>query len=113
MLFYLLRYIDDVFHPPGFGLFRFVTFRVAAAALTALVIAFIFGPKIILFLTRKQLGEQGKKEAPKSHMAKAGTPTMGGSIILLCLVVPVLLWCDIKSAYIILAVVTTLFLGGV
>ena len=113
MLFYLLRYIDDQYHLPGFGLFRFVTFRVAAAALTALMMAFVFGPKIILGLKKKQIGEQGKKEAPKSHMAKAGTPTMGGLIILLCLVGPVLLWCDIKSAYIILAVVTTLFLGGV
>jgi phospho-N-acetylmuramoyl-pentapeptide-transferase len=113
MLYYLAQYIEATFHPPGFGLFRFVTFRAAAAALTALGIAFIFGPKIIQALKRRQIGEQGKKEAPKSHMAKAGTPTMGGTIVLMSLIGPVLLWCDVKSAYVLLAVIVTLFLGGV
>lgn len=113
MLYYLAQYIDALFHPPGFGLFRFVTFRAAGAALTALLIALVFGPKIIGALKRRQIGEQGKREAPKSHMAKAGTPTMGGLIVLLSLIVPVILWCDIKSAFVILAVVVTLFLGGV
>lgn len=113
MLYYLAQYIEQVFRPPGIGLFRFVTFRAAGAALTALLIAFIVGPKIIAALKRKQIAEQGKKEAPKSHMAKAGTPTMGGLIVLLSLVVPAILWCDIKSAFVILAIVVTLFLGGV
>lgn len=113
MLYYLAQYIQATFNPPGSGLFRFVTFRAAGAALTALLIAFVFGPKIIAALKRRQIGEQGKKEAPKSHMAKAGTPTMGGLIVLLSLIVPVLLWCDIKSAFVILAVLVTLFLGGV
>ncbi len=113
VLYYLAQYINELFSPPGFGLFRFVTFRAAAAALTALLIAFVFGPKIIRRLKRLQIAEQGKKEAPKSHMAKAGTPTMGGLIVLLSLVVPALLWCDIQSAYVLLAVVVTLFLGGV
>src|SRR5882724_7417391 len=113
MLYYLAQYLEKLFHPPGVGLFRFVTFRAAGAALTALLIALVFGPKIITSLRRRQIGEQGKKEAPKSHMAKAGTPTMGGLIVLTALVVPALLWCDIKSAYVLLAVVVTLFLGGV
>lgn len=113
MLYYLAEYIQSVFNPPGVGLFRFVTFRAAAAAITALVIAFVFGPKIIEAMKRRQIREQGKKEAPKSHMAKAGTPTMGGLIILLSLIVPVLLWCDIKSAYVLLAVMVTVVLGGV
>lgn len=113
MLYYLAQYIENMFHPPGFGLFRFVTFRAAAAALTALLIAFIAGPRIIAALKRKQISDQGKKEAPKSQMAKAGTPTMGGVIVLLSLIVPAILWCDIQSAYVILAIVTTLFLGGV
>ncbi|MBS1911843.1 MAG: phospho-N-acetylmuramoyl-pentapeptide-transferase [Bacteroidetes bacterium] len=113
MLYYLAEYLEKLFHPPGLGLFRFVTFRAAGAALTALLIALVFGPKIIAILRRRQIGEQGKKEAPKSHMAKAGTPTMGGLIVLTALVVPALLWCDINSAYVVLAVVVTLFLGGV
>jgi phospho-N-acetylmuramoyl-pentapeptide-transferase len=113
MLYYLAQYIEEMFHPPGFGLFRFVSFRAAAAAITALLIAFVFGPRIIAALKRRQIGEQGKKEAPKNHMAKAGTPTMGGMIVLLSLVVPVILWCDIKSAFVLLAVIVTLFLGGV
>lgn len=113
MLYYLADYIERLFHPPGLGLFRFVTFRAAGAALTALFIALVFGPRIIALLRRRQIGEQGKREAPKSHMAKAGTPTMGGLIVLLALVVPALLWCDIKSAYVLLAVLVTVFLGGV
>ncbi len=113
MLYYLALYIERVFQPPGFGLFRFVTFRAAAAAISSLIIALWVGPRIIKALKRHQIGEQGKREAPKSHMAKAGTPTMGGLIVLLSLVVPALLWCDIKSAYVILALVVTIFLGGV
>jgi len=113
MLYYLAEYIQSHFNPPGFGLFRFVTFRAAAAAITALLIAFVFGPRIIEALKRRQIREQGKKEAPKSHMAKAGTPTMGGVIILLSLIVPAILWCDIKSAYVLLAVIVTVVLGGV
>ncbi|MEO5928427.1 MAG: phospho-N-acetylmuramoyl-pentapeptide-transferase [Candidatus Kapaibacterium sp.] len=113
MLYYLAQFIEAKLSPPGFGLFRYVTFRAAGAALTALLIALVFGPKIIAALKRRQIGEQGKKEAPKSHMAKAGTPTMGGLIVLLSLIAPVLLWCDIKSAFVVLAVLVTLFLGGV
>ncbi len=113
MLYYLAEYIEKLLHPPGLGLFRFVTFRAAGAALTALLIALVFGPKIIAVLRRHQIGEQGKREAPKSHMAKAGTPTMGGLIVLAALVVPALLWCDISSAYVVLAIVVTVFLGGV
>lgn len=113
MLYYLAKYIERMFQPPGFGLFRYVTFRAAAAAVTALVLALWVAPKIIQVLRRHQIGEQGKKEAPKTHMAKAGTPTMGGLIVLLALVVPALLWCDIRSAYVILAITVTTFLGGV
>ena len=113
MLFYLAQYIEATFQPPGFGLFRFVTFRAAGAAITALMIALFIGPRIILALKRRQIGEQGKREAPKSHMAKAGTPTMGGLIVLMSLIIPAVLWCDVKSAYVLLAIAVTVFLGGV
>ncbi|MBL0332132.1 MAG: phospho-N-acetylmuramoyl-pentapeptide-transferase [Chlorobiota bacterium] len=113
MLYYLAKYLDGIYHIPGIGLFRYTTFRAASAALVALTIGLWGGPKIISFLKNKQIGEQGKKEAPKNHLSKAGTPTMGGLIVLLSITVPVLLFCDIKSAFVILAISVTLFLGVV
>lgn len=113
MLYYLFEYINAEFNPPGFDIFKFLTFRSALAAITALIIAFYIGPKIIRVLQKKQIGEAKKTDGPKSHWSKAGTPTMGGLIILLSVVVPVLLWGDIKSIYIILILAGTLFLGGV
>lgn len=113
MLYYLAKFLEETFSPPGAGLFSFVTFRAAAAAVTALVISLFAGRRIIAFLRRNQIGEQGKVEAPKTHLAKAGTPTMGGLIVLLALVVPTVLFCDIKSAYVILALLVTLWLGAV
>ncbi len=113
MLYYLLEYIDKNFHPPGFTIFRFLTFRMALAAITAMFLAFYVGPKIIRYLQKKQIGEAQKADGPKSHLSKAGTPTMGGIIIIMSTVVPVLLWGDIKSTYIILILAGTLWLFGV
>ena len=92
MLYLLLEWMERVYHPPGFGMVRFLTFRAAAAAVTALLIAFWLGPKIIAALRRHQIGEAAKVEAPKTHLAKAGTPTMGGLIVLASILVPTLLW---------------------
>lgn len=102
MLYYFLEYINKTFDPPGFGVFRFITFRAALAAISALFLAFYLGPKIIRYLQKKQIGEAKKIDGPKFHWSKAGTPTMGGIIIILSVVIPVLLWGDIKSIYIIL-----------
>ncbi len=113
MLYYLAKFLEESFGPPGAGLFEFVTFRAAAAALTALLLALFAGRKIIGFLKSRQIGEQGKVEAPKSHLAKAGTPTMGGIIIIQALVIPTILFCDIKSPYVILALLVTIWLGAV
>ncbi len=113
MLYYLAKFLEESFGPPGAGLFEFVTFRAAAAALTALLLALFAGRKIIGFLKSRQIGEQGKVEAPKSHQAKAGTPTMGGIIIIQALVIPTILFCDIKSPYVILALLVTIWLGAV
>ncbi len=113
MLYYLAKYLEETSGPPGAGLFDFVTFRAAAAAIMALLISLFVGRKIIAYLRDNQIGERGKKEAPKRHMAKAGTPTMGGVIVLLALVVPTLLFCDIKSPYVILALFVTIGLGAV
>ncbi len=111
MLFYLFSLIERLYHPPGFGVVRFLTFRAAAAAITALIISFWIGPKIIALLKRKQIGEAAKTEAPKSHLSKAGTPTMGGLIVLGSVLVPTLLWGDLTNRYVILIIIVTVGLG--
>lgn len=113
MLYYLFDYINRIYSPPGFDIFRFLTFRSALSAITALFIAFYVGPKIIKLLQKHQIGEAKKADGPQFHWSKAGTPTMGGLIILLSIAVPVLLWGDIVSIYIILILSGTLFLGAV
>ena len=113
MLYYLFDYINKIYSPPGFDIFRFLTFRSALSAITALFIAFYAGPKIIKILQKHQIGEAKKADGPQFHWSKAGTPTMGGLIILLSVAVPVLLWGDIVSIYVILILSGTLFLGAV
>jgi phospho-N-acetylmuramoyl-pentapeptide-transferase len=113
MLYLLLDYINRVLHPPGFGVFRYITFRAGAAAVTALIIAFWLGPKVIRLLKKHQIGESAKLEAPKNHLSKAGTPTMGGLIILGAILVPALLWGDLRNGYILLILFVTIALGAV
>ena len=113
MLYYFLTYLDRLYDIPGFGVFRFITFRAGAAAVTALLIAFWVGPKIIRRLRAHQIGEAAKTEAPKSHLTKAGTPTMGGLIVLASTVIPALLWADIKNMYVVLILFVTVALGAV
>ncbi len=113
MIYYLFDYINKVFNPPGFDVFRFITFRAALSAITALFLSVYVGPKIIRYLKEKQIGETIRELGPEAHKKKAGTPTMGGIIILISVVVPVLLWADVESIYIILVLVGTLFLGFV
>lgn len=113
MLYYFLDLIERTYHPPGFGLVRFLTFRAAAAAVTALVIAFWIGPKIIRMLKERQIGEAAKVEAPKTHLTKAGTPTMGGLIVLTAIVVPTVLWGNIGNIYVVLILFVTTVLGAV
>lgn len=110
MLYYLFDYINKIYSPPGFDIFRFLTFRSALAAITGLFMAFYLGPKIIRALQKYQIGEAKKEDAPKTHWSKAGTPTMGGLIIILSAVVPVLLWGDLTSIYIILILGGTVWL---
>jgi hypothetical protein len=100
MLYYLIDHIDRLYHIPGSGLIRYITFRAAAAAVSALVIAFWLGPRIIRRLKEHQIGEAAKIEAPKTHLAKAGTPTMGGLIVLASVIVPTLLWANVGNVYI-------------
>jgi phospho-N-acetylmuramoyl-pentapeptide-transferase len=113
MLYYLLEYINKRFSPPGFEIFRYLTFRSATAAIFGLILSFMLGPKIIKILQKHQIGEAKKIDGPKSHWSKAGTPTMGGIILILSVVIPVLLWADIKSIYIILILTGTILLSGI
>ncbi|NNJ52066.1 MAG: phospho-N-acetylmuramoyl-pentapeptide-transferase [Ignavibacteriaceae bacterium] len=113
MLYYLLDYINEIYAPPGFDIFRFLTFRSALAAITGLFLALYLGPKVIKMLQKSQIGEAKKEDAPKSHLSKAGTPTMGGLIIIISVVLPVLLWGELRSIYIVLILAGTVWLSAV
>jgi phospho-N-acetylmuramoyl-pentapeptide-transferase len=91
--------------------FRYLTFRSAISAITALIFSFFIGPIIIKILKKKQIGEAKKEDGPQFHWSKAGTPTMGGLIILFSVLIPVILWGDIKNIYIILMLFVTISLG--
>ncbi|MEG8948062.1 phospho-N-acetylmuramoyl-pentapeptide-transferase [Rosettibacter firmus] len=113
MFYYLFNYINETFNPPGFDVFRFLSFRSALAAITALIISFIFGPKIISKLKEKQIDQPIRDDGPETHKKKAGTPTMGGIIILISIIIPVLMWSNLKSVYILLVLFATVFLGAI
>ncbi|HEX3110748.1 MAG TPA: phospho-N-acetylmuramoyl-pentapeptide-transferase, partial [Thermoanaerobaculia bacterium] len=98
MLYYLLYPLRNVI--VGFNVFRYITFRTAFAALTALLISFIFGPWLIDRMRRVKLGQYIREEGPKSHQQKAGTPTMGGILINVAIIIPTILWADISNPYI-------------
>ncbi|MEL6303725.1 MAG: phospho-N-acetylmuramoyl-pentapeptide-transferase [Bacteroidota bacterium] len=111
MLFYLFEYLEQQYQFPGASLFGFLTFRAAMAVLLSLVIAMVYGKRIILFLQAKQIGESIRDLGLEGQQQKAGTPTMGGLIIIMSTLLPVLLFADIKNIYVILLIVTTLWMG--
>ncbi len=113
MLTWFLDYLNAIWSPPGFGVFKYITFRAGAAALTALLISWFVGPRIIASLKRRQIGEAAKLEAPSTHLIKAGTPTMGGLIVLAASLIPVLLWGHLENTYIWLILASTAMLGTV
>lgn len=105
-LFYPLHFKLTVFN-----VFRYITFRTAYASLTALLISLLLGPWLIRKLKEFQIGQQIRKEGPSSHQAKAGTPTMGGVLILISILVPTLLWADLTNPYIWIVVLSMTMLG--
>ncbi|MBI3600972.1 MAG: phospho-N-acetylmuramoyl-pentapeptide-transferase [Nitrospinae bacterium] len=109
MLYHLLFPLHETYSV--FNVFRYITFRTAYAILTALIISFIFGPWIIKKLKEKQIGERIREDVPRSHQSKAGTPTMGGIMILFALFVPTLLWADLTNKYVWLVMFSTLSFG--
>lgn len=110
MLRYLFDYLQSV-DLPGSGVFNYISFRAALAILTSLFISLIFGKKIIRYLQIKQIGESIRDLGLQGQMEKKGTPTMGGIIIIASIVIPTLLFADLENIYIILMLVTTLWLG--
>jgi phospho-N-acetylmuramoyl-pentapeptide-transferase len=97
----------------GFNVFRYITVKAAMAAITALMISLILGPRIIRMLQKYQLCEEIRTDGPKSHLAKKGTPTMGGLIIVSSILIAVLLWANISNFYIILVLLATLAMAVV
>lgn len=111
MLYYLLFPLRD--YISGFNVFRYITFRMAWAALTALAICFILGPWLISHLRRIKAGQFIRAEGPQSHQAKSGTPTMGGILIVLAIFVPTILWADIMNPYIWIVLFVTVSFGAI
>ncbi|MFL2624148.1 MAG: phospho-N-acetylmuramoyl-pentapeptide-transferase [Flavobacteriaceae bacterium] len=111
MLYYLFKYLENEYQMPGASLFGFLTFRAAFAVILSLSISTLFGKRIINFLQRKQVGETIRDLGLEGQKEKAGTPTMGGFIIILATVMPVLLVAKLHNIYIILLLVTTLWMG--
>jgi phospho-N-acetylmuramoyl-pentapeptide-transferase len=114
MLFHL--FFDVLAKLDGLGflrVFRYVSTRILAAAITALVLSFVLGPWFIKRLRSRQIGQQIRDDGPQTHKKKAGTPTMGGSLILFCLATATLLWCDLHNRFVWLALMVTVGFGAV
>ena len=111
MLYQLLYSLHTTYS--AFNVFRYITFRAAMAALMALVVSFLLGPWLIRALTEKQIGQQIRDDGPASHSTKAGTPTMGGTIIILALALSTLLLADLTNPYVWLALGGTIGFGAV
>jgi phospho-N-acetylmuramoyl-pentapeptide-transferase len=111
MLYHLLYPLRSVFF--GFNLFGYITFRSAAAAVTALLLSFLIAPPVIKWLRRNQIGERIRDDGPESHHSKAGTPAMGGVIILFAILVPVVLFARLDNLFVQLMIGATLWMGFV
>ena len=111
MLYYLLYPLKDTFF--GFNLFSYISFRGAGAAITALLISFLIGPRIIRTLSFHQIGETIRKSGPESHLKKEGTPTMGGIIVLLAIILPTILWAKMDNKHILLILMATIWMGAI
>ncbi len=111
MLYYLFDYLDRRFDLLGAGVFQYISFRAGMAVIISLLIAAIYGKKIIALLHRLQVGESIRDLGLEGQMKKKGTPTMGGLIMISAILVPTLLFAKINNIYIILLVISTIWLG--
>ncbi|PJR04298.1 phospho-N-acetylmuramoyl-pentapeptide-transferase [Avrilella dinanensis] len=113
MIYYFLEYLDKTFDLPGTGLYQYITFRSGIALILSLLISTIFGKRIISYIRRKQIGETVRELGLEGQNQKAGTPTMGGIIIILATLIPVLLFARIDNVYIWLLILTTIWMGTI
>lgn len=113
MLYYLFEYLDKTLDVPGTGVFQYITFRSALALMLSLLLSTIYGKRIINFLRNQQVGETVRELGLAGQNEKAGTPTMGGLIIIFATLVPVLLFARLHNIYIVLLIVTTLWMGSI
>ena len=113
MLYYLFEYLNKTMNIPGTGVFQYITFRSALAVLLSLMISTVYGKRIIAFLKNQQVGETVRELGLEGQNEKAGTPTMGGLIIIIATLIPVLLLTKLNNIYIILLIVTTLWMGTI
>jgi phospho-N-acetylmuramoyl-pentapeptide-transferase len=113
MLYYLFEYLESQYQLPGASLFQFLSFRAALAVLVSLLFSTIFGKKIIDYLKRKQIGETVRELGLEGQAQKSGTPTMGGIIIIISTLIPVLLIAKLQNIYILLLIFTTLWMGAI
>ena len=111
MLYRLFEYLNENTDLPGMRIGEYISFRSAAAIILSLLIAIVFGKRIIRFLKSKQIGEDIRDLGLEGQLQKKGTPTMGGIIIILAVIVPVLLFGDLQNVYIRLMLISTLWLG--
>src|SRR5580698_3311816 len=112
MLLYLFYHVlQPYFH--ALNVFRYITVRTALASLTALLITLVLGPWVIRRLRDLQIGQFIREEGPKSHQAKAGTPTMGGILIIISIVIPTLLWADLRYLYVWIALAALVGFGWI
>jgi phospho-N-acetylmuramoyl-pentapeptide-transferase len=113
MLYYLFEFLEKQYQMPGAGLFQFLSFRAALAVVFSLLFSTIFGKKIIDFLKKKQIGETVRELGLDGQVQKSGTPTMGGVIIIISTLIPVLLIAQLQNIYILLLIFTTLWMGAI
>ncbi len=113
MLYYLFKYLSQVHDIPGTGVFQYISFRAALAVLTSLLISMVFGRNLIDILRKKQVGESVRDLGLAGQIQKQGTPTMGGLIILAAILIPTLLFAELNNIYVIIMLITTIFLGGI
>jgi phospho-N-acetylmuramoyl-pentapeptide-transferase len=113
MLYHLFEWLDKYYDIPGAGLFKYVSFRAGAAIVLSLVIALLFGRRIVRFLRKLQIGETVRDLGLEGQKQKEGTPTMGGVIIILAIIVPTLLFCRLDNIYVLLLLLATSWMGVV
>jgi phospho-N-acetylmuramoyl-pentapeptide-transferase len=111
MLYHLFTWLDKVFDFPGAGMFNFISFRTGLAFIFSLLLATMFGRRIIDYLQKKQIGETIRELGLEGQMSKKGTPTMGGIIIIIAILIPTLLLAALNNVYIIMMLITTVWLG--